>query len=422
MKVLIFRLLTAVRSNFWFIPSLLTLSAIAGAFALLEADFALREQGFLAQFVMPIESARLALSTIAGSMITMASLVFSMTLVALTLVSQQLGPRILMRFMDDRPTQVVLGLFVATFLFALIILIRTGEEAYAGRVPGIAVVVTATLAVLSLGAMIHFIHHIATRLQADVLVSELGRDLRAAASSLSPGAAGIGEYVPKREQQSLNALFEDHAIGHVSATASGYLLQLDTETAVGLAQAPDLVIRMDARPGQFVLQDEPVMTLATRAAESEVSSALTEKLERLIVVGPRRTPEASVEFEIDALVEVALRALSPGINDTFTATTCVDRLCDGLRCLMQRDSEQRVVRDPDGVVRFMHAPEPFSRYLSKAFGPICYAADDNPMVLEKLLHSIERLQERASDQEQQYLLEKQAGLIRSRLEASTTVD
>ncbi len=268
--------------------------------------------------------------------------------------------------------------------------------------------------------MIHFIHHIATRIQADVLVSELGRDLRVAASCLSTGGTGIGEYAPKGEQQSLSALFEQHAIGLISANASGYLLQLDTETAVGLAQAPDFVIRMDARPGQFVLQDDPVMTLAKRAAENEVSSALTEKLERLIVVGARRTPEASVEFEIDALVEVALRALSPGINDTFTATTCVDRLSDGLRCLMQRDSEQRVVRDPDGIVRFVHAPEPFSRYLSKAFGPICYAADDNPMVLEKLLHSIERLQERASDHEQQYLLEKQANVIRKSLQESDT--
>jgi uncharacterized membrane protein len=128
--------------------------------------------GFVPLITMPIESARLALSTIAGSMITIASLVFSMTLVALTLVSQQFGPRILMLFMDDRETQVVLGLFVGTFMFALIILLRLGDEAMGNRVPGVAVIAAAALTILSLGMMIRFIHHISMRIQADVLIAD----------------------------------------------------------------------------------------------------------------------------------------------------------------------------------------------------------------------------------------------------------
>ncbi len=428
----------AIRSNFWFLPALLSLAGIASALLLLEADIALHNSGYLARLAMPTESARLALSTIAGSMITMASLVFSMTLVALTLVSQQLGPRILVRFMDDRPTQIVLGLFIATFLFSLIMLIRSGgDDAEGGRVPGVAVAVTATIAVLSLGAMIHFIHHIATRIQADVLVAELGEDLNFAAAQFIEAGTGEEPFATDGEREHLDQLFDRSEPKKISLKESGYLRRPDAATACRLAEENDLVLRMTVRPGTFALAGVPLMEVAARgggtaggtakpnASDENASPAnalkdeLTDKLRATMTVSRRRTPQASVEFEIDALVEVALRALSPGINDVYTAMTCIDRLSVGVRTLMQRDGDQRVARGSDGEIRFAHAAEPFGRYLNKAFRPIRHAGRDNPMLLDKLEEALCRLREAARTPQQRETIEELLGQVRATSPAGT---
>lgn len=404
MRLNLSQIFFAIRTNFWLIPGLLGLAGITCALLLLEADFALRQSSFMAFLAMPIESARLALSTIAGSMITMASLVFSMTLVALTLVSQQLGPRILVRFMDDRPTQIILGLFIATFLFSLILLIRSGQDASDGRVPGVAVAVSALLAVVALGAMIHFIDHMATRIQADVIVGELGRDLELAASRFIERGSGEQSFACEEEWERLDRMFESSEVIGVKIHDSGYLRRPDAPSIAKLAAEHGLVIRLDLHPGDFALGGLPVLSVVDDGQSGDkdrpAEEDLAEKLRAFIWVGRRRTPEASIEYEIDALVEVAIRALSPGINDSFTAMTCIDRLSEGLRTLMQRNGDRRVERDAEDVIRFAHAPEPFRRYLGKAFGPIRHNAHGNPLVLAKLAEAIDRLEQTAHTDDQ----------------------
>ena len=396
--------LYVLRSSFWLIPSLMGLAAIIAAFAVLEADVALGDRSltFPPGMTMPIESARLALSTIAGSMITIASLVFSMTLVALTLVSQQLGPRILMLFMDDRETQIMLGLFVATFVFALIVLLRVGDEEIVGRVPALAVVCTAGLAIFALGMMIRFIHHIATRIQADVLIAELGRDLISAT-----------ERFAKHENE--HQLSDDDlrkietrtgSMTSISLPISGYLRRLDSVAACTLAHENGLVLRMIARPGEFILSGTPIFSVVLDDEEKAVSDDLHSELCALAMVGDRRTPEASVEFELAALVEVALRALSPGINDPFTASACIDRLADGLRTLMRRSTEQRVTCDQSGIIRVIHPSEPFDRYLSVAYDAISEMGRSNPITLSKLKSVLSDLEHIADNDHQKEALNR----------------
>lgn len=404
-----------IRSNFWFLPILMGLAALLVANGLMEAREMFRGDVFAtSRWAMSIESARLALSTIAGSMITIATLVFSMTLVALTLVSQQLGPRIMFLFMEDRETQVILGLFIATFIFALMILLRIGDEALVSRVPVMAVILTVCLALFSLGMMIRFIHHIATRIQADVLIAELGSDLNEAAQEFVDRQNNEHEAADKDELKVVEETFEREDILDLWLPRSGYLHRIQQASCCAFAADNNLILKIIARPGQFVLAGTPIMRVASSRGAGEQFDNLKKELSALITVGRRRTPEASIEFEISALVEVALRALSPGLNDPYTAIACVNRLGDGLRMLMARRSEQRVSRDAGGNIRVIHAAEPFSRYLSVAFGAVVEAGTGQKLVTERMITILAELENLADQQDQKTELRKFRSAIESR--------
>jgi uncharacterized membrane protein len=389
----------AIRSNFWFIPSALALAAIVAAILVSNTDLALygNQIPLVPYAGIPLESARLVLSTIAGSMITVASLVFSMTLVALTLVSQQLGPRILLRFMDDRPTQIVLGLFIATFLFSLIVLFRIDDNAVSGRVPGLGILSSAGLAVASLGMMIHFVHHIANRIQADVLIAALGKDLNTAAATLISSRDQSAEIATEDEIKAFEEQFEKSEPRTVRSARSGYLGGIDVITACRIGLEHDLIFKSRVRSGEFVLAGTPVIDVVGLDA-NEAADEIEEEIQDLLRLGQRRTPEASIEFELNALVEVALRALSPGVNDPYTAMACVDRLADGLRILMDQKSPHRIAHDAEDDIRFQHVPEPFERYLKVAFDPVIEMARNYTLVTNKLETALTGLHETSSSQ------------------------
>ncbi|MFP4538933.1 MAG: DUF2254 domain-containing protein [Dichotomicrobium sp.] len=418
MRIKLAEILFAIRSNFWFIPTLLSLIGIIAALLIVDADIWIASgalEGYLPNLQMPLESARPVLSTIAGSMITVASLVFSLTLVALTMISQQLGPRPLLHFMDDRPTQIVLGLFVATFLFALVALTRLDEEVFQGHVPGFAVITAVGLSVASLGMVIHFIHHIATRIQADVLIAELGAEFRAAAQAfVRQGEAG-NAFADRNERVSLLNRFGASRLREIALESSGYLLRFDADAICRLAKQHGLILRMEARPGAFVLAGSPLLT-ATAEGDAEVDDEKLSKIRGQLSVGSHRTPQSSIEFELKALVEVALRALSPGVNDPYTAAACIDRLADGMRVLMGRETEQQVTRDADGQVRIIHQPEPFERNLSIAFDPIIRAGQDQEIILSKFAEVLSQLRSKAHHAHHKEPIDRQlqrvAGLAR----------
>lgn len=396
----------AIRANFWFIPSLLAVLAVLAALMVAQTDPALYgiSLPLLPKGGLSIESARVVLSTIAGSMITAASLVFSLTLVALTQVSQQLGPRILIRFMDDRPTQIVLGVYIATFAFSLIVLFSIDEQAVAGRVSGLGVVLSAGLAVIALGAMIHFIHHIANRIQADVLIAALGRDLNVAASALNSSADQTIEIAERDDIEELESCVEDAKVMSVRSAESGYLSGFNAQKACEIGLERGITLRARTRPGAFVLAGTQVLEACGVQPDID-AKVLEDELQSVLQLSERRTPEASIEFELNALVEVALRALSPGINDPFTAIACIDRLSDGLRILMEQKSDHRVARDGEGKIRLVYIPEPFERYLELAFSAIIMEASGNALVKDRLSTALANLCETSPSEQHRTTIE-----------------
>ncbi|MBC7706367.1 MAG: DUF2254 domain-containing protein, partial [Rhodoferax sp.] len=173
MKTQPYKFWDRLRSSLWFVPATMAFLAVALAVAAVELDKAVADDWLLSlgwSYSGGAEGASLVLGTVAGSMIAIAGAVFSMTLVALSLASSQLGPRLLRNFMRDTVNQVVLGTFVATFVYCLLVLrtIRRADEV--AFVPHLSVTIGVLLAIVSVGVLIYFIHHISVSIQADQVV------------------------------------------------------------------------------------------------------------------------------------------------------------------------------------------------------------------------------------------------------------
>jgi len=403
-----------LQGSFWLIPICMVIATLILAPLIVQLDLALADTSsnlLWPAFLLSVDGAREILSAIAGSMITVASLVFSMTLVALSLVTQQLGPRILQIFMEDRPTQIMLGLFIATFLFAMVMLGAVGIGRADDFIPRIGVTLAAILAVLAFGAVILFIHHIARNIQADVVIFNTAEKLQNATDALSrEGSADKTEWVEKDRFHEILDELERNASTIKLGHRSGYVQYVNNETALNLATEHDLQIALRCRPGHFILRGRPILVASPA---SRVDDDLAVKLEAIVQIGPQRTRVQRVEFEMLALVEIALRALSKGINDPFTAISCIDRLSEGLAKLMQQHPDYRLVCGKDDTVRVLDYPQTFEQYLDRTCDPIRHSASDTPMVLERLEQMLEDLRSISQHAVQKAALDDQLVKVRA---------
>jgi uncharacterized membrane protein len=375
----------------------MSLSAVVLAIVTLSLDFAVtlpRLARVGGVFAAGPEGARAVLAAIAGSMVTVASLVFSMTLVTLQLASSQLGPRLIARFMRDRINQVVLGTFIATFLYALLVLQTVTESGTHPFVPHLSLTVALALTLLSLGWLVYFIHHVANSIQADTVIAGVAADLTHALDRLYPRlAAGL----------------LSKPTTPVPAGRGGYVQAIDAQALLRLAREHDLVIEILRRPGHFVILGRPLMRAWPAARVSdEVIEAAADK----VVLGPKRTPTQDLEFSIDALVEIALRALSPGINDPRTAMTCIDRLAEALAHFMRTGSRPPLIDDADGTLRLILHPTTFDGAIDAAFNQIRQAANGHVAVLIRIIDALGELAESGVTTEQRSALARHADMVR----------
>jgi uncharacterized membrane protein len=394
----------ALRTNLWLIPAIESMAAVALFAVTLTIDRA-ASHGELSLPSWVIsgspDAARQILSSLAGAIITVVGVVFSIMIVTLTLASTQFGPRMLRTFIRDRGTQLTLGTFVATFFYAMLALISIG----ATFVPHLSVTVALALTAVDLGVLIYFIHHTATAIQLPEVIASIARDLAGAIDAEKALSYGDPDLVNGPSADVLQDRL-DHAGRVVTAPASGYLRFVRHATLVRIAAECDAVIRLHYRPGHFLTQGHPVATVWP----PEAAGTIGRRLEDVHITGPLRTLSQDVAFGIDQLVEIAIRALSPAVNDTFTALTCIDWLGDSL-CKIAVDWHPHTRhRDRIGVIRLITVPVSYERLVQRSFEKVRQAADGMPAVLIRQLDALSKVMAVAPDSRSQVLLD-QASMI-----------
>ena len=389
MKTQIFKYLDRIHSSFWFIPVVMSVVAVALAFVTVSLDRPMTDWMRTAwgwTFNGGAEGASAVLGTVAGSAITIAGVVFSMTLVALSLTSSQLGPRLLRNFMRDTTTQVVLGTFVATFLYCLLVLrtIRRAEEIT--FVPHLSVTLGVLLAVVSVGVLIYFIHHVSVSIQANEIVARVGTELiegvdRLFLEHIDQGAPRIPLEPPDAR---FLVTFDREALP-VNAAADGYLQFIDMNALMSLAIQEDAIIRLERRPGHYIITGCPLVLIWPG---NRVSNQLTQQVNSTFALGHQRTPGQDIEFAVSQLVEIAVRALSPGLNDPFTAIACVDQLASALCYLAQRDPPSPYRHDQEDQLRVIATAVTFPTITNRAFNQIRQYGRSSAAVTIRLLEVI----------------------------------
>jgi uncharacterized membrane protein len=385
---------TQLRSSFWFLPMLIYAASIVIAVALIEVD-ARNAPGLVDRwprlFGSGAAGARGMLSTIAGSMMTVVGVTFSMTLVTLALASSQYTSRILRNFMSDRLTQIVLGVFGGIFIYCLIVLrtIRGGEEDY---VPSFAVLFGVVFAIGGITMLIFFIHHIASSIQASSIIESVTKETLAAIDSLLPSAK-VGEDRAPEDRSGRTLPRHTGPPQKVTATRIGYIQSIDVETAIRVAAKHDAIVRLERSVGEFVVDGTE---LASITSPEPMPDDAIDGLAKVFNIYRFRTVDQDPGFGIRQIVDIALRALSPSVNDTTTAVMCVDYLSAILAHVVNRSFPPRE-HHHEGVLRVISVEQTFAGLLGGAFDQIRSCARGNLPIIVRMLEAVQRLAARVRD-------------------------
>ncbi|MGG7564744.1 DUF2254 family protein [Rhodovulum sp. DZ06] len=390
----------AVLESFWFVPLAMVAVGQAGVVGILvygaDLGAALAALGWsepseavngLARDIDPDRAADV-LTTVAGGMITLVSIVFSLAFVALTLTSQQLGPRVIDYWLRANATQGLLGLSLSAFfasvtgLIAMGLVERPGREALAGA--GLA----SLLGALALIATAVFATRMSDAIRADVTVARLGAAFVAAVKTSCADCAPAGE---AQAAQALARLAEQE--GRVlSARRAGYVGAVALDWLAGEAKAKGLRISVTVRENDFVLPGAPVaLVLGLADGDERGLRAAGDLADRALTLTERRRRTGMPDFEGDALTEVALRALSPSMNDPYTAVSCIDRIGEGCCAMVRKGAPRRAVME--GEMARAASPGCGADWLApRLFGPVLHAAEGQPLALERLADRVADLE------------------------------
>ncbi|MHB0857516.1 MAG: DUF2254 domain-containing protein [Anaerolineae bacterium] len=413
MRVRIISFWDEIRSSYWFVPGLMVLGAMLLSYVTVAADRQ-AEEGWVneAQFLWSggPEGARELLSSVAQSMITVAGVTFSITIVAFAQASSQFGPRLLRSFMRDTGNQVVLGTFVATFAFCLLTL-RTVRSIEGNEfVPYISVTVAMLLALASLGVLIYFFHHASRSIQAPVVIADVAHELLGAIEHIFPqhigsqptdqGDQAVQEHLPEQmEQQQVS----------VEASSEGYLQAVDNESLMHQANEHDLVLRIMFHPGNFIVKGSPLVRVWPGG---RITDDLRRQIGEAFVLGKQRTQSQDIEYSIDHLVEVAVRSLSPSINDPFTVITCIDWLGAALSQLAECPFPSRYRYNQDGQLRIIvDRPQGYPSLVKSAFDLIRENAGTSVAVRMRMLEAMAAIMAHTYREDDREALLQQAGMI-----------
>lgn len=401
-----------LRSSLWFVPVLIVVGCVSLAVGLVEVDGRINRE-LLAEypriFGAGADGSRGMLTAIAGSMITVAGLTFSLTLLAMAQASSQYTSRILRNFMRDRRNQFVLGFFVGIFAYCLIVLrtIRGGDE---GRfIPSLAVLFGLLFAISSVGVLIFFIHHIATSIQASTIISSAAEETMRAIERLFPQE--VGEEAEESETEEAQAALARRLWQTIPVYSTGYIQDMDAGGLVSFARKRDCIVRMERGLGEFVVEGSPLVSVACKRDDRQNLDENTAKeLNEIFTINQYRTIDQDVAFGVRQIVDIALKALSPGVNDTTTAVVCIDYLGAILAKLARRRIEQ-CYRSEAGEVQVIARGATFESLVREAFDQIRDVAADNTAIYLRSLGAFETVAQHMANKRRVATLVAQVNLV-----------
>ena len=361
-----------VTSSLWFVPALLVAASFALAALCLAIDEGLPALGGGRRWLFggTAGAARTLLSSLAGSLITVVALTFSVTIVAIQQAATQYSPRVMRNFMRDRGNQTVLGSYIATFVYALLVLrqVREPSEGDAAFVPALSISVALLLALLCVGLLIYFVHHIATSLQAATITDAIRRELREVLDARYPVAfserPSEGHGTPPDPPGGPPPFA-------VRAAEAGFLRAVDEEQLLATLGPAVALARVRPQVGDYVLTGAPLIDLwPAGPLDPACRERLVEQVRAAFTVGRERSTRQDLLFGVRQLVDIALRALSPGINDPTTAEHCLAHLGDVVAQLAGRAFPVPWRQSPEtGTTLMLNQPD-FARVVDAAFSQI----------------------------------------------------
>jgi len=379
------------RSSFWFVPAVVVLDSVVLAIVLITVDSTIDLpviERWPLLFGSGAAGARGLLTAVAGSMITVAGVVFSITLVALSLTSSQYTSRVIRTFMRDRVTQVVLGVFVGIFAYCLVVLrtIRGGDEG--AFVPALAVLAGLIVAFVGIASLIYFIHHISVLIQASSIIAATAEETIAAVDRLF-----AQELDDDDRDGILWPSFANQLWSAIPARKTGYIESFDTGALLDVARDSGTILRMEHGIGDFIIEGAPLLSVM---GPGSVDDETTAKLNAAYSVSRQRTVETDAAFGIRQIVDIAMKALSPGINDTTTAVMCIDYLAAIMVRLTTRKFAPSHCLD-QGKLRLMTRGPSFESLLAEAFDQIRQNGAGNVAIMVRLLDALHTIAGQTAD-------------------------
>lgn len=387
MKTRLLHFLDKLQESIWFLPLLCVIFALGLAVFARWVDSQVLDASELALAGLQPGSpdgVRSVLATIASTMIGLAGVSFSITVVTLSLASSQFGPRLLRNFTRDPRNHLVLGILMGVFVYALALLatVRSIEDVdFETPVAGISIAFL--LALMGLGAFAYFVNNVATSIQATHVVARVHAELITSVDHFFPKSTEAKNHWTTEEIE--NADHRSRNKHPVKAKRSGYLQAVAIESLVEEAAKADLVIELCVHPGSYLIEGKPVLSVY---ADKEISEELAKRFAGNLLQGTSKTTEQDFEFSIAQLVEIAVRALSTGVNDPFTAMNCIDYLGSALARISALDMPDNVFYDEDERVRLVLLPVTFPEILAAGVTQIRQNAKTSPAVAIRLIEML----------------------------------
>jgi uncharacterized membrane protein len=388
--------------NLWRIPLLVSLAAIV-LFGLTLILDVLDKYGIIRiptwLTMGSVDDARAILSAMMGAVATVLALIFSVALLVLSMVATLFGPRLLYRFLQDWVTQVTIGLFMGTFVYVCLCFLVTHESVGSRFVPQVSLITSWVLVVGSFAFLVYYSHRIAASIQNPDMVAHIADDLYPAVVRSHERSAGEGTGPTPDDDVILRRA---DAGASMPCPKSGYMQHLDHGALVAAARDAGALVVLRFRPGQFVLRGERLASVVPASEAQRLGAAI----DRHVVIGRHRTLTQDSEFGLAQIVEIAIRALSPAVNDTFTGVACVDWLSDALLALAEKPPLEGNWYDAAGELRVWMPPVRIERLVKFAFDQIRQASATTPAVLVRQLDMIRRLAPRMSETARRALAEQ----------------